>query len=586
MTHLRDMNVTRVSRCSSVSGVERQITGCLPSFNTRLPFPIYDHTSTFNGDFERTAAASFSSHFPCSLYTPSSVALCLIFFSSLCFCSCIQTFSFTISAHTLGRCGMSFHLPVSSFPDAPPHALSATDTKTQIIVTPPPAKIRIPYLGRVLGKDTSRPATPSIMPDAEPKLASIDTVADVSTRSAYPRQSEAPTQCPMIVQSFRPSFDVVNHHGPHHRSTSGALLGYRSSWIDQYPEYRAPRSTKESIAVLGLSRRRTPSPDSSSSSDSDSMVACCYSSGWVEPQALPPLPPIPPPSPPPFSTFLNPPARSSSLGCDVKESFKILSDVDVDNKRIDIESVDEVCSERSSTPPSPITFSHRNSAFITMESSAGISDIDRPTLTTIPLSTDSTLRWQSTSCSPPPSSPVSRKAAENALSVEFAADVSPFANVTHVSAAALFASSPKLLKPGQPLPSTSSPTVSKLSVKMPTWKIFYKRSGDESSPQTEATATPVEPRSQSQTRCPLTSRRKRRHRNSIHLASISSLHTESSTTRRSSIGSDRTQNTAQETAPGGVVCRVLKERKSMNTLRSVTTHRVAGDQWQIGRAHV
>ena len=130
--------------------------------------------------------------------------------------------------------------------------------------------------------------------------------------------------------------------------------------------------------------------------------------------------------------------------------------------------------------------------------------------------------------------------------------------------------------------------MTKLGAKLPRWKFFSRRhsvssDGDDTSaqpphPESEAKqGGDAEPRAPSQ--CSRTSRRKRRHRNSIHVASISSLHTDSIDPRRSSMGSERTlSNTdAMENMSG---MHRLSEQKSVNTLRSVTTHRAAGDTWR------
>ncbi|TCD62722.1 hypothetical protein EIP91_006520 [Steccherinum ochraceum] len=504
---------------------------------------------------------------------------------------------------------MSLLLPVSSFPDVvsishdPP-----MDQNVRIIVTPPSLKKRMPILG-AFGKSLSRPSTP--IPDAEPEPPDTAAVREVSTRSVNLGRCEVYGRGPVILQqSITPTYHAV-YHDHHLRSNPGTVLRRRPSWMSVLPGPSAPpRSTKESIAILGLSRR-SPSPDSSTSSDADSMVACCYS---VESQALPPLPPISaasPPHPPPAiqTVTFHPPSRSSSLNQDAKEPFELIASdglpvTDDEFNDQDLESI----SSSSSVPPSPITFSHRNSVYIAAGSSSGVVKSPQDVgMTTVSLTADSQLRWRATSASATAPSPSTQKRqlGVSTLSPEFAANlaVQPWSRATHFPTTGMFTPAPKLLKPGQSLPpqspiSPTSPTSSsKLSVKLQSLKIFRRRlsvSADEqlvASPADElpgGSQTPVSPPPQSENyqhfAWTAALRRKKRHRNSIHLSSISSLPDDLRPgSGRSSIGSgsDRTESTMHGSEGShATTIRHLSERRSTNTLRSVTTHRVAGDTWR------
>ncbi|KAH8083318.1 hypothetical protein BXZ70DRAFT_1012165 [Cristinia sonorae] len=483
---------------------------------------------------------------------------------------------------------MNRHLPVSSFPDLVSHGHPSPDLDLQITITPPPFRGRKLYLDRVFKKTTFRPAPPTTVfhVNADPSPDPVERRAGSGHCTAAP-----PPPVKDSASSSR-SDDGSNHHNPHHRSTSKALPRRETSGIDGFSSPRGPRSTKESIATLGLARApRSSSPDSITMSDTDSTVAYCYAGGWIEPQALPPLPPVPPPVSPLFQTIhLDTPVRVSSLPVrpDMKENFEIVQDEYDDN---DFDSNDqdvEFRSTSSSIPPSPITFSHRNSAFITVESSSGIKELSLGpsplTITTVSLGNDSRLRRRT-----PSSAPYSKEAASPlsaSSTTTLAPDVPAWTRVGHFSTAALFAPAPKLLKPGETYVPPSSPS-SKSRAKLNTWKIFRKPSRNASikdvdDDQLEAGAeTPPTRRAPaaaaSSEYCQWTGLRKKRHRNSIHVVSITTVPTEPTSPRRASTESDRTQSTLRESDMGPMG---LSGRRSVNTLRSVTTHRGDGETWR------
>lgn len=558
-----------------MSYIERRITGCFPS-PALLPTYGLVRKRPYRDPLCHPPPLHFAPAW--TLYIPTSRRSLRLSTFNLHLDSYLNSFVAHFSFLSYAP-NMSLHLPVSSFPDVVFHDSASLDLDVRILVTPPPSRKRLPYLTTMFGKDTSRSPTPNAISGADPERTDAAAVSEWGA---------SPTQCILYPRPYlmthppnTPRSDIADHHqDAHHRSTSRAQLRHSPSlWLEAYPTHRAPLSTKESIAILGLSRR-TPSPDSSLS-DTDSMVACCGPTGWVEPQALPPLPPVPPPSPPSLESMealqIIPPQRSSSLPRDEMECCESLDEDNDDAETADGQDL-EIRSDASSIPPSPITFSHRNSTYIAVESSSGaVKSLNNLTVTTVSLNIDSTLRRRAAAASPTPTTPSTKVASPSAELARDVATQHPWTRTTPFSAAALLIPSPKLLKPGQtyephPQPTTSSH--SKLSVKLHSWKIFKRSHSPGPQPAPESCPTQT---ADSDPRCLLTGRRRgrRHHRSSVHFGSISSLPSEEAPSlRRSSVGSDQTMGTASDTTLG------LSERRSVGTLRSVTTHRAEGDTWR------
>ncbi|KAJ3478798.1 hypothetical protein NLI96_g9507 [Meripilus lineatus] len=257
---------------------------------------------------------------------------------------------------------MALPLSVSSFPDSIATPRQPPFNSDTHVAAPAKKRHRIKSLFGI--------QVPPAIPAPKPEQVGI---------KASPGRS---TSVPKLVidTSCLPTF--LPSHGAHgvptlhqRRLTSVPSLEQRfpQTGAETYDHSRwKPRSTKESIANLGLARSMTPDPQLAF--DADDVVTTCSNSGWVEPPPLPPLPPLPPPSPRPESQVLilyDKPNRVTSLPRNhtpYNYNDASIMETPVDDMALDDES-----------PPSPITFSHRISHYFAAGSAhVPISDLVVP----------------------------------------------------------------------------------------------------------------------------------------------------------------------------------------------------------------
>ncbi|CAL1709220.1 unnamed protein product [Somion occarium] len=382
---------------------------------------------------------------------------------------------------------MSYPLSVSSFPDTISTHEQPLNVEVQIVVTPASTKKPCPIHGAIKNLFTKD----HVPLDVSPEFPRRNSESSVEPWNPVPSDNPARLshQTNDDLFTVMPTNDGTSYHNTHHGSWSQATSqGQCSPWTDVLVHHQPPRSTKESIASLGLSQR-SPLPDCLGCTDFDPMVTLCCRRIWVETPSLPPLPPLPPKESP-----MEIPVRPSSS---LSHTSNICNEIEIENE---IEEDADRNSEPS-PPPSPLVFSNRTSSYIAAEGAKGQTSVEV---------VSNTMRSTSSSLSAngqlklPTSPPRRRTAPPTTMPVEAMAHLRVFP----VYPSSIFASKPKPQKLKTPTtPSPSSPSASSSSPKRTGWKRFYRRHSvsdieNTASPSVARSQTPVGPVASSETLSP------------------------------------------------------------------------------------
>lgn len=368
---------------------------------------------------------------------------------------------------------MSWPLSVSSFPDTITVHDQPLDVDLRFLVNPAPTKRRggiTNVIKDLFAKEHDHPATRSGFPHGTYD-SSIQPTNLV--QSEFPERTSHSTRIQLVPAT--PTIDEWDDPNNDHRSWSQAAspgqctprTDRNSSWHELH-QYPMPRSTKESIASLGLSRS-CPSSSSQQYPDPQFTVTICSTKNWVESPSLPPLPQLPPRK---EASSLEIPARPSSALSRLSNSTH--------GSEISIKMLDNR-PEPSTRPPSPIYFNDRASSYIAAGSSTRLASLEMTSRTINPpqFASPSISRGHATSPSattvrrrvPPPAPPP----------IEMMGHL----RVYPVLTSGLFSSKPRQPKPKPKSPAPSSKSTSPstpssspskaLPKKPPVWKRFRRR---------------------------------------------------------------------------------------------------------------
>lgn len=242
---------------------------------------------------------------------------------------------------------MSLPLSVSSFPDPVSTTRQLPFSPDKQASGPTTRRGRIKSLFGI----QSPPAIPEQSTAQEP----------LSTPHSNVKQRLDPIQTSGLFLSHRPAVhgdfsDSRIHYSTRTHVPSSEQCLPQTDAETYFHIHQNPRSTKESIAHLGLAPRSF-TPDPQLTLNSDEMVTTCSHSGYVETPPLPPLPPLPPPSPVSQEMIIyDTPNRTSSLARH--------NDPYADNDAFIVETSADDEHPDGSSPPSPIMFSHRISSYV------------------------------------------------------------------------------------------------------------------------------------------------------------------------------------------------------------------------------
>ncbi|KAK7683120.1 hypothetical protein QCA50_013793 [Cerrena zonata] len=363
---------------------------------------------------------------------------------------------------------MSCPLSVSSFPDINPTHNPPLDVDLPLLVAPTPTKRRggiTNVIKDLFVRDHDHPVSRNNFPHG-----TYDSSIQ-PTNLIQGEFSERPSHNSHIhLVPATPTIDEWHDHNSHHRSWSQATSPMQcpsseDSWYELH-QYPMPRSTKESIASLGLSRS-CPSSDCEEYPDPRFMVTVCSARNWVETPSLPPLPPLPPRK----EGFFENPIRPSSALSWLSNSTH--------GSEIGIEMVDDH-PEPSTRPPSPICFTDRASSYIAAGSSSRLTSLETMSNPNNNPSFPSSSNSRGHASSPSVTSVRRRVSPPAPPPIEMMGHLRVYPILT----SGLFSSKPKQpkSKPKRLVtsstsasPSTPSSSPSKALPKMPVWKRFRRR---------------------------------------------------------------------------------------------------------------
>ncbi|KAI0795465.1 hypothetical protein C8Q75DRAFT_803351 [Abortiporus biennis] len=494
---------------------------------------------------------------------------------------------------------MSLSLPVSSFPDVsiihPPPKPLEVDLKNILTGPHPTKRRRKKSLGCLFA---NRNPTFSDSNTPERHSESIERAVNITgSRSHTPDSCRLDSSQPFEAHGSRdilfPQTEEVTLL-PDSDPIRQSLL-----WTDDITYCRPPRSTKESIASLGLAGRSTTPDCALTTTDSGPAIAYCCTSNFFKPQTLPPLPPLPPPE----STYST--ARPVQISMADHRHAKMQrrrSSTVGDESRIRNDLQIEVVSvihkdDIPSTPPSPITFScNRRGSYIAVHSSEVNDDDDTTTRGSYDTKLSSTSNLQRRAKAnnpfsisrpprksnpvppvtrPPPPSPVVRQNTEAELPLDFTMMAHPWMRAFPTAHHHMATPRPK--KPKVVIP-VSAPTTNNNNKQLPPPSAY-----NSPSKLNPMNLMPFKlfrrPRSSAGQRTDFTSgdspsRTRDTRRNSVHVFG------QSTNTMSRNIGAQLSSSSHTLAYHGGSQMGGQTESDEEDDTPSIVTHHAVGDVWR------